>query len=672
MHQTYRCQLLVTAACLAVMLSGCGGGSNTRMDSSTGMPGGTEPDVGDMGVRVETETYRQGRTDDGTIPLRWDIYSPESAGGCDTCLLPGILLIHGGSYIEGSREDADIVETAKALAKNGYAVATIDYRKLGDNPVPGPVFTDAAQFPKLADFIDEIEDRGELDYGWDVLEPAVLAAHEDALEALRKLYADAAKYRIDPERLVAIGGSAGAVTALNLAYTLDGSTSVPSLIAVGDIVGAAPDATIKAGDAALFIAHSRDDDVVPFEEAEELERKAMAAGIPVEFIRLDGVGHDVDVMQPHTESGESILDRLLAFLEDNLGPSGRGIGIGVVGGQGVAVLLAVFDTGSSDGGESVPAEHGGQSHTASDLVASSPVSPVGLRFGRTSEQRVRDGRVEYWSRTFSGNTAPALTGGAKTAAQGYAIGAKLNVGDGVRLGVSAIPNVAVSSRGESALDGATSLQGGRYTVHGDWNGTALSVRASFSHGDYQAQSRFERRAGVDALSGTSGLNRNHASLGIRVRLGVGTLRAMPSVSWFAGSATRSAYTAENDTWLVDVPETATRYRGWKAGLSFAPMAWRTGPRGLRWLPTVNLSTQRTLTGTPGDVRLLYSDRVTGTYRFADEARQAQLPGTVSAISVGVTANGGNSDRWKVRVGYVGAVIDSAPDHALTTQLHVRF
>ena len=653
--RTLRHLSLAVSVASAVAVSGCGGSSNTRMDSGTGMP---------VSVRVKTEIYRQGRTDDGTIPLRWDIYSPESGGGCDTCMLPGVLLIHGGGFQDGSRQDKHVVDFAETLAENGYAVAAIDYRKHGDNPVLDPAFTSAVQFPQLANVIDEIADRGELNYDWNELEPAVLAAHEDALEALRKLYADAAKYGIDPERLVAIGGSAGAVTALNLAYTLDGSVSVPSLKAVGDLAGAAPDATIESGDAALFIAHGRDDDVVLFDEAEELERKAMDAGVPVEFMRLDG-GHDE--IFDDDDVRQSIYERLIAFLEDNLGPGMRVVGIEVVGGGEAAVLLAVFDTASFDHMESVPGPTDGQSH--SEFV---PVPSVGLRFGSTSEQRKRDGALEYWSQTFAGSTAPALTGGAKTTAQGYVMGAKLDVGHGLRLGGSAMPDVAVSSQGESALNGTTSLQGGRYTVHGDWDGNALSARASLSHGNYRAQSQFASQGGVGALGGTSGLNRTHASVGIGIRLGAGALRTTPSVSWFAGSATRNAYTARNESWLVDVPATTTRYRGWKANLRLAPTTLRKGPKGLRWLPSVNLSTQRTRTGVPDDIRLSYSERATGTYRFSNEARWARFPGTVSALSVGVTASGTDSDRWKVRVGYVGAVIDSEPDHALTTQLHVRF
>ena len=39
MHTTYQLRLFVTAGCLAAMLSGCGGGSSTRVDSDTGTTG---------------------------------------------------------------------------------------------------------------------------------------------------------------------------------------------------------------------------------------------------------------------------------------------------------------------------------------------------------------------------------------------------------------------------------------------------------------------------------------------------------------------------------------------------------------------------------------------------------------------------------------------------------
>ena len=59
MHPKYQFRLLLTAVCLAAMVSGCGGSSNTRMDTDTGMTGGTgtgmtgDTDMLDLGVWTE-------------------------------------------------------------------------------------------------------------------------------------------------------------------------------------------------------------------------------------------------------------------------------------------------------------------------------------------------------------------------------------------------------------------------------------------------------------------------------------------------------------------------------------------------------------------------------------------------------------------------------------------
>ena len=74
MHPKHRFGSLVTATCLAAMLSGCGGSSNTRMDTDTGMTDGT-----DTGMTDGTDTGMTDGTDtgmtDGTDMLdlgEWD------------------------------------------------------------------------------------------------------------------------------------------------------------------------------------------------------------------------------------------------------------------------------------------------------------------------------------------------------------------------------------------------------------------------------------------------------------------------------------------------------------------------------------------------------------------------------------------------------------------------
>jgi len=57
--------------------------------------------------------------------LLMDIYKPV---GDDNCLRPVIVLIHGGAWISGSKEDPNLVLMSRELAKKGWVVANINYR----------------------------------------------------------------------------------------------------------------------------------------------------------------------------------------------------------------------------------------------------------------------------------------------------------------------------------------------------------------------------------------------------------------------------------------------------------------------------------------------------------------------------------------------------------------
>lgn len=59
------------------------------------------------------------------VDLLMDIYKPV---GDNNCIRPCIVLVHGGSWIAGSKEDLNIVLIAKSLAEKGWVVSTINYR----------------------------------------------------------------------------------------------------------------------------------------------------------------------------------------------------------------------------------------------------------------------------------------------------------------------------------------------------------------------------------------------------------------------------------------------------------------------------------------------------------------------------------------------------------------
>ena len=137
--------------------------------------------------------------------LKLDFYE---ATGDTATVRPLIIWIHGGSFLGGTKTDADMVALSQAFAKKGYACASIDYRT-------GFVPIDSANSVK-----------------------AVMRAVQDARAALRFFYKDRADgvntYKIDTNNIFIGGSSAGAITALHLTY-LDRTCEINGYVPVGNL-----------------------------------------------------------------------------------------------------------------------------------------------------------------------------------------------------------------------------------------------------------------------------------------------------------------------------------------------------------------------------------------------------------------------------------------------------
>ena len=109
----------------------------------------------------------------GDRTLEMDIYRPKD----DWRSLPAIVCIHGGGWRKGER--MNFRNVAQALAARGFVTASIDYRLSGEAPFPAHI--------------------------------------HDCKAAVRFLRANAKEYGIDPDRIGAIGHSAGGHLAALLA-----------------------------------------------------------------------------------------------------------------------------------------------------------------------------------------------------------------------------------------------------------------------------------------------------------------------------------------------------------------------------------------------------------------------------------------------------------------------
>lgn len=229
-----------------------------------------------------------------------DVYVPRGAGPW-----PGVLLIHGGGWSSGDREQ--VKGLAERLARRGFVAFNTTYRL-----APQHLF------------------------------PAQL---EDTQLALRWMQVHASDYRMRPERIGAFGYSAGGHLAAMLGTLSPGDalTSTPRVAAVvaggtpsdlrkfpgGKLVPqllgtslqknpelfrqASPVAHISPDDPPFFIYHGGSDLLVSVDHAEDLHAALAQAGVRSELFILRGRGHIGAFLTdgPAFDAAAAFLDREL-------------------------------------------------------------------------------------------------------------------------------------------------------------------------------------------------------------------------------------------------------------------------------------------------------------------------------------------------------------------------
>ena len=129
------------------------------------------------------------------IALLMDIYRP--AGDVETSR-PLLIVIHGGTFVSGSRRDAGIAALSDSFARKGFVVASINYR-LQWTGYPDP-------------FTSLIKDS---------ITAAAARATQDVRTCLRYFYKTAQNgnpWGIDTNNIFLIGESAGAIAAMHSQY----------------------------------------------------------------------------------------------------------------------------------------------------------------------------------------------------------------------------------------------------------------------------------------------------------------------------------------------------------------------------------------------------------------------------------------------------------------------
>ena len=181
------------------------------------------------------------------VTLEMDIYIPVDDGAGQRPLL---LMMHGGSFFIGNKGEKGQSGWCEYFASLGYVAASIDYR-MGFHPIKREV--------------REAESR----------------ALEDAEAALSYLLGRE-DLRIDPARVFAAGTSAGAITALNLAY---GPHPKFPIRAVANLWGSVHDLSVlERASVPILSFQSTNDPLMPYEEGYPIRKLRALSGLVSDYM----------------------------------------------------------------------------------------------------------------------------------------------------------------------------------------------------------------------------------------------------------------------------------------------------------------------------------------------------------------------------------------------------
>lgn len=228
-----------------------------------------------------------------TKTLKLDLYTP--AGDTATSR-PLMVYVHGGGFSGGNKTSPELIDEANHLAKSGYVVVSISYRLAPQGCVGAPSVSCIV---------------------------GIQHSQYDAQAAVRFMRANASTYGIDPNKIAMGGSSAGAITALNVAYSPDdvgtsGTPGVSSEIqAAVSLSGARLRGTPELGEAPALLLHGTADPLVPYAWAQDTLATVSAANVFATMTTWEGDGH-----VPYVQHRQEILDQTTNFLYWTLGLGG--------------------------------------------------------------------------------------------------------------------------------------------------------------------------------------------------------------------------------------------------------------------------------------------------------------------------------------------------------------
>jgi acetyl esterase/lipase len=240
----------------------------------------------------------------GIRPLRLDVYEPTGADADGRAAQrPALLLAFGGAFHRGSKEDdtvddnghrnTSVAQYCRAFARRGYVAFSVEYRLVPEDPVPGdtPVVGSPDEIPRSR--VDHVRRLLGLPLATtEMLWRGVEAASDDLATAFDFVCANAARWSIAPQRIALGGFSAGARTALNVAYAerrpVAAVVSLSGYMARSDLVRHVTGKCRRPP--AMLVTGEHDLDYVR-NNFPVIERHLVSMGIPCEAYRIANATH---------------------------------------------------------------------------------------------------------------------------------------------------------------------------------------------------------------------------------------------------------------------------------------------------------------------------------------------------------------------------------------------
>ncbi|HVT26972.1 MAG TPA: alpha/beta hydrolase [Lacipirellulaceae bacterium] len=243
--------------------------------------------------------------------LAADVYMPHGSGP-----YPGMLVVHGGAWTVGSRDE--LAPIARAFAERGYTAVAISYRLAPQYKFPAQIYDCEAAVRWMRTHARELKIDPNRIGGFGYSAGGHLVAllgtiHDNDLRE-GGVAASAPSARLE---CVLAGGAPCDFRVMpadsqQLAYWLGGSRAEKP----DAYRNASPATYIRAGDPPMFFFHGESDLLVPISSPTRMVSLLKSAGVPAEMYAVKDAGHI------QTIYNRKAVERAIAFADRYLRPKG--------------------------------------------------------------------------------------------------------------------------------------------------------------------------------------------------------------------------------------------------------------------------------------------------------------------------------------------------------------